>query len=67
MLNIFTNQLELFDVHFLRLRSLSEWEEISGKSLSPFERNLKQAHSVDYLVSVSASLKAILIAIGKEG
>jgi hypothetical protein len=41
MLNIFTNQLELFDVHFLRLRSHSEWKELSEESLSQSEGNLK--------------------------
>jgi hypothetical protein len=34
--------LELFDVHFLRLRSLSEWEELSEESLSKSEGNLKR-------------------------
>ena len=42
MLNMFTYQLKLFDVHFLRLRSLSEWEELSEESLSPSEGNLKR-------------------------
>jgi hypothetical protein len=27
-----TLQLKLFDVHFLRLRSLSKWEELSEES-----------------------------------
>ena len=62
MLNIFTYQIELFNVHFLRLRDLSEWEELSEESLSPSEGNLKRRTGTGTFcrlsgLCVSASLK----------